>query len=222
MQQKEDVLYITLIDFLLQLLFLGMVISVVYAVAQQMAEDAAPDPIQAKNAIENMEKVKQLTGISDLTELTDELTRLGPLNQAKKNSDSWKEISKEVSAIGGMDVAKKTLAEQAIKKAGEGLPSCMPNKSRLATFHAYIDRIELGEYNETELSMVLDKLGLSKEGIQSLPLKDFTRKFNPINTTFPDCRYSINLIEHTYDTRPRDAVRIAFGRTFPKHAADIN
>ena len=71
MRQSEHVLYITLIDFLIQLIFLGLVLSVIYSASQ-------PSMDEQERATEVLTKIKQLTGISDLTEITDTQTRLGP------------------------------------------------------------------------------------------------------------------------------------------------
>lgn len=218
MRQAEHVLYITLIDFLLQLLFLGMVISVIYAISQR-EEPAAPDPAAARDAIETMTKIKNLTGISDLTKLTDELTRLGPLNQAGNDAQSWRDISDAVRDIGGNEAAKKTLTDQAAKRGGQGLPSCLPNKARLATFHAFQDRIDLGDHDEKELQALLVRIGVAKDKAAHLTTAEFPRVFGPVKISHPDCRFNVDLVEHSYDTRPRDAVRSAF-MVFPRPSAD--
>ena len=204
-RQSEHVLYITLIDFLLQLLFLGMVISVIYAISQQ-EEATAFDPAVAKDAIEAMQKVKNLTGISNLTELTDELTRLGPLQQAGKNVDSWINIADAVKNVGGIDTAKKIL----VKQAGQGLPSCLPNKARLATFHAYPDHIDLGIHDSKEFGALLTKIGLQKANVERISTREFPTVFKQVKAHYPDCRFNVDLIEHSFDTRPRDSVRQAF------------
>lgn len=218
MRQTEHVLYITLIDFLLQLLFLGMVISVIYAIAQRQ-EPATPDPAAARDALEAMTKIKNLTGISDLTKLTDELTRLGPLNQVGNDAQSWRDISDAIREIGGKENARKTLTEQAAKRGGQGLPSCLENKARLATFHAYQDRIELGDFDAKEFNALLSKIGESKIKVEHLSNSEFSKIFSRVKTTHPDCRFNVDLVEHSYDTRPRDAVRSAF-MAFPKAAPD--
>lgn len=214
MRQSEHVLYITLIDFLLQLLFLGMVISVIYAISQQ-DEESPLDPVVAKDAIEAMEKVKNLTGISNLTQLTDELTRLGPLQPANNNLDTWKSITEAVKNAGGTDAAKKILEKQ----AGQGLPSCLPNKARLATFHAYLDHIDLGKYDAEEFPALLTRIGVQKSSVERIPRTEFPNVFRQVRTHYPDCRFNIELIEHSFDTRPRDSVRQVF-MPIPVPAAD--
>lgn len=208
MRQTEHVLYITLIDFLLQLLFLGMVISVIYAIAQR-DEAASLDPVQAKEAMETMRAIRNLTGISDLTVLTDELTRLGPLRPAAKHAKLGKEMEKDVTEAGGPEAARKLLAEQNAKR-GQGKPSCLEGGAKLATFHAYPDRIELGQPLTRDMESLLSRLGLSAQRAARLSLQDFRATFDPIKRLDPNCRYNIALVEHSFDTRPRDAVRSAF------------
>lgn len=215
MRQSEHVLYITLIDFLLQLLFLGMVISVMYAMSQQEDLPVAVDPAVAKDAIEAMEKVKSLTGVSNITQLTDELTRLGPLQPANKNVESWKNIAETVKSVGGVDSAKRILDKQ----AGQGLPSCLPNKGRLATFHAYSEYIDLGNYAPNDFPALLAKIGLQKSSVEHIATRDFSSVFKLVKVHYPDCRFNVDLIEHSFDTRPRDSVRQAF-MVIPVAASD--
>jgi hypothetical protein len=208
MRQTEHVLYITLIDFLLQLLFLGMVVSVIYAIAQREDADRL-DPKQAKDAIDRMESIKRLTGISDLTVLTDELTRLGPLQPAAKRALLGKEMEKDVAEAGGPESARKILSEQNTKR-GQGKPSCLDGGAKLATFHAYPDRIELRPPLTAEMTRLLARMGLSETRVARLSLTEFRATFELVKRLEPDCRYNIELVEHSFDTRPRDTARSAF------------
>jgi len=214
MRQSEHVLYITLIDFLLQLLFLGMVISVIYSISQQDQENSL-NPAIAKNAIEGMEKVKNLTGISDLTQLTDELTRLGPLQSANSELEAFRKITDAVKNVGGTDVAKKILEKQ----SGQGFPSCLPNRAKLATFHAYPDHIDLGRFDDKEFPALLEKLGIKISNVERVLRTEFSGIFKKVKFYYPDCRFNVELIEHSFDTRPRDSVRQIF-LTIPIPATD--
>ena len=208
MRQSEHVLYITLIDFLLQLLFLGMVVSVIYAIAQKDEADRL-DPKQARDAMEHMESIKRLVGISDITVLTDELTRLGPLQPAAKYAKLGKDMDKDVAEAGGAESAKRILAEQNAKR-GQGKPSCLDGGAKLATFHAYPDRIELRQPLTGDMERLLSRMGLSPSRVARLSLPEFRTIFEPVKRLEPDCRYNIELVEHSFDTRPRDTVRSAF------------
>ena len=219
MRQSEHILYITLIDFLLQILFLGLVISVIYAasVDTKTEEQGLKD---AKIAQENLKQITKLTGISNITELTDLLTRLGPLQQANKNSETFEKISSEINKVGGLDSAKKILADAAIS-SGQGAKSCLPNKAKLATLHLYKDRVELGSFDPKEFPNLLEKLALSKQKVERLSLAEFTKSFSQVNTLFPDCKFNVNIVEHSFDTRPRDVIRPIFWPSSYKKAPDI-
>jgi len=205
MRQTEHVLYITLIDFLLQILFFGIVVSVIYAVAQR-EETRNLDPEQARDTVE---RIRNLTGISDLTILTDELTRLGPLQPAVMHAKLGREMEKDISEAGGAESARKILAEQNARR-GQGKPSCLDGGAKLATFHAYPDRIELRHPLTGEMEKLLSRMGLTPSRVARLALSEFRTTFEPVKQLEPDCRYNIELVEHSFDTRPRDAARSVF------------
>jgi len=214
MRQSEHILYITLVDFLLQLLFLGLVLSVIHSSLQ-------PDQEETKANQDFIQNIKQLTGISDLTELTDELTRLGPLQNVNSHIKFSHEIETLFKTVGGKDVAIKLLSDEA-KKTGQGRPSCMPNGEKIATFDAYADRIELRQPLSPEMSNILSSLNLSKEKVANVSLNEFKSLFSSLETRNDrdKCIYNVTLYEHTYDTRPRDKFRNIF-LPFARHANDI-
>ncbi len=220
MRQTEHILYITLIDFLLQILFLGMVVGVIYAATKDpKVED--PKAQQAKSAQETLLNIKKLTGVSNITELTDLLTRLGPLQQANKKVVDFDNISSDVDKVGGLNSAKKILADHAAISGGQGSKSCLPNKAKLATLHVFRDRIELGSYDPKEFPDLLEKLSLSKQKVERLSLDEFTKSFGQVKTLFPDCKFNVDVVEHSFDTRPRDVIRPIFWAATYKKAPGI-
>lgn len=118
MRQSEHVLYITLVDFLLQLLFLGLVLSVIHSALQP-----DPDEVQANNAF--VAEIKKLTGISDLTVLTDELTRLGPLKSAANDVKFARELESLMTKVSDGDtitVLDKAKTQHKIRLVGIDAP----------------------------------------------------------------------------------------------------
>lgn len=186
MRQSEHILYITLVDFLLQLVFLGLVIGVVYAVGSQ-------------GDTEELKQIKAQLGTSDLTKLTDELTRLAPL----------KDIESSVSSVGGVQIAKKILEEQAKKQEGQGQKSCLPNGAIVATFDAFENRIEVKRPLSLEFQKLLGELNIAAQ-LSPMSFELFTKTFSPILSRYPECRFNVIVVEHSYDTRPRDTVRKIF------------
>jgi hypothetical protein len=202
MRQSEHVLYITLIDFLIQLIFLGLVLSVIYSVSQ-------PSKSEADRTTEFIAKVKQLSGISDLTEITDELTRLGPLKTAAQNNKLANDFSNLAGKVGGKDAAFKILTTEANKGLAPGKPFCKGGLI-IATFDAYEDRLELRSPVSTEMSELLKQLNLSSELVKKLPTKLFPKIFARVRVLEKSCVYNVVLVEHSFDTRPRDAVNSTF------------
>ena len=213
MKQSEHVLYITLIDFLLQLLFLGLVVGVVYAFAQDEADKF--DPIKGKEAQEQIEKIRKATGISDITKLTDEFTRLGPLQPVIRNASIGKAMTPDVDSVGGVDKALEIL-QKYVKVMGSGKPSCLPNSEILADFKAYKDHIEISRTTD-QLKKLLVKLKLEESEVASLSLSSFNSTFKPVAAAYPDCIYIVKIFEFSHDTRPRDAFSPMFRRSIVRY-----
>lgn len=204
MRQSDHVLYITLIDFLLQVLFLSLLVGVIYAAAQPMDDDLD----KLKEQLPLIDKIKKATGISDLKELTDQLTRLGPLGSAGDDAKSGRSFKALAEKLGGEDEALKILRAEVGK--GSGPISCLPNRGRLATFDAYEDRIEFRRTPSAEFLNVLDQLGLTVNDVASLSLGEFETKFWAVKRLRADCVFWVNVVEYSFNTRPRDSI----GRIF--------
>ena len=81
MKKNNDVFFLTLIDFLLQVLFFGLVIfALMSALAHKQKSEKASDD-------ERIRQLVKAAGVSNLTELTDELTKLAPISELKGTSD---------------------------------------------------------------------------------------------------------------------------------------
>jgi hypothetical protein len=181
------------VDFLLQLVFLGLIVGVIYAVAAKGDKDE----------LKQVEEIKKLLGTSDLTKLTDELTRLAPLQIMNR------ELESAVSSVGGIQKAKKLLGDQAKKQLGQGHVSCLPNSAVVAVFDAFEDHIEVRPPYTPEFKNLLNELGVRTQ-IQPMRLDLFATTFSPLLTNHPECRFNARLVEHSHDTRPRDTVSSVF------------
>jgi hypothetical protein len=193
MRQSEHVLYITLVDFLLQLVFLGLIIGVVYAVAAKGDKDE----------IKKVEEIKQKLGVSDLTKLTDDLTRLAPL-QAMGS-----ELESAVNSVGGVQNAKKLLEDQAKKQLGQGHVSCLQNGIVVVIFDAYEDHIEVRRPFSPEFKEILTELHVGTP-ISPMTFNSFKTTFSPLLTHHPECRFNAKVVEHSHDSRPRDVLTKVF------------
>lgn len=81
MKQSNDIYFITLIDLFVQIIFLSLLLYVVSKAGEEerMAEQRA--------AVKNVERIVKAAGVSNITELTDELTKLGPIKEMKGTAD---------------------------------------------------------------------------------------------------------------------------------------
>ena len=193
MRQSEHVLYITLVDFLLQLVFLGLIIGVIYAVAAKGDQDE----------LKKVEELKKLMGTSDLTKLTDDLTRLAPLQA------TGREIASAVSSVGGVEKARKILEDHAKNQLGQGQVSCLQNGEIVTTIDAFEDHLEIRSPITPKFKELLSEIKVSTP-ISSMPLDSFKSTFAPLVTHYPGCRFNVKLVEHSHDSRPRDAVNHIF------------
>jgi hypothetical protein len=193
MRQSEHVLYITLVDFLLQLVFLGLIIGVIYAVAAKGDQDE----------LNKVEEIKKLMGTSDLTRLTDDLTRLAPLQATSR------EIASAISSVGGIEKARKILDDHANNQLGQGHVSCLQNSEIVTTLDAFEDHIDVRSPYTPKFKELLSEIKVNSP-ISAMPLDAFKATFAPLLIHYPGCRFNVKLVEHSHDSRPRDAVNHIF------------
>src|SRR5690348_2694198 len=95
-KRRDDVFFFILIDFLLQILFFGLFLFVVYQAGLKRDQEKLKEAVDA-------------AGVSDITELTDDLTRLAPLK--------LRELNDLIKQLGGPDEVKRLL-ERAQQEGG--------------------------------------------------------------------------------------------------------
>jgi hypothetical protein len=103
MKQSNDVFFLTLIDFLIQTFFFGLLLYVL------VKASAANEIRERKQQTASMEILLQKLGVSSITELTDELTKLAPLKQLQG-------MSEFIQSTENVDEARK--AAELIRQAG--------------------------------------------------------------------------------------------------------
>ncbi|WP_250476033.1 hypothetical protein [Caballeronia sp. GAFFF1] len=226
--QQDSVFLLTLIDFLFQIIFFGLF---AYAVSvateetdwksaalalQQKFRVKSPADVQEivkvmpndaqrlKDALASEEAAKRLKqhfGVSDLTTLTDELTRMAPVEELRS-------ADKLIHKVGSVERAND--AVDRYLKSGIGKPACLladvdKNRAKpLATLLGFEDHLDI-QAATPELLTVLAKMGTSFESVRSLPLVQFKRVFSRLGALYPDCMYTFDLIEKTRYVEPRDA-----------------
>lgn len=211
-KRTGQALYITLIDFLIQLIFLGLVIGVVYSIGEQEKQvDRGTDTEKIKSLEKTLGEIKKTSGISDITILTDQLTRLGPLSEVEKRADIGRQLESSISEAGGIKNAKRLIDEQIQK--GQGKPSCLANQQKVATVHAYEERLEISGDLSADLLKLLNELNVKPAKVKSMSFQDFSSIFRPVLNLYSDCRFNITVVEYTPYKKPRDVVRQFFYTT---------
>lgn len=227
-KKQDNVFLLTLVDFLIQVIFFGMFAYAAYAAMQdprvelfgQMVkskfEGATADEVgqaldraktidasklqSALKAQEELEKLQRQMGVSNIAELTDILTKMAPVKELRETSAVLKKA-------GGLD--RLNAAVEYYNLRGPGKPHCLTRPGSasaqpLATLVGYEDHIEI-QGQSPQLSAVLEKLGVSFENVRSLPLREFARTFSKLGSAFPECSYTFLLLEKTRFVEPRDA-----------------
>lgn len=207
MRRNDEVFLLTLIDFLLQICFFGLLVGVA------LNGMASAQRAEVKRASAAANRLRDAMGISDLTTLTDVLTKLAPASELEK-----------------MAVLKKTLREQgiqiedlpkrldALKKFEEGFGKspCLYDTvngkkvSRpVATAVATDVMIEF-QSSTAELEQILRILETDYQSVSRLTLVEFARQFSRLPEKRPECFYSLRLIERTDRVHARDAANSGF------------
>jgi hypothetical protein len=149
-KRNNDVFFLTLIDFLLQVLFFGIVI---FALMNVLAQK------QKTQRVAEEEKIKQLVkaaGVSNITELTDELTKLAPISELKGTSDY-------LQKFGSAEDLKK-LAEMTHESGGAAaLLNELESARKLAS------SVAQGSHSVADIQQRLEKLRKLEEGQGAAP-----------------------------------------------------
>lgn len=210
-QRSDSIFLLTLVDFLVQIIFFGLFIFVVHHTITQR-EKRRYDPAAVDRAVET-------AGVSDLTELVDELSKLAPIrlkgfNATLGNESDEAQVRKVAEAIrqaGGATGVTNAMQRLAKLERGSGLPACLDETvdgTRRATTLAIAtgtsDSIVF-DSPTPQFMKVLAEVGLDFGSVRSLGLRDFGRTFRRILTKYPNCRYTIVLRETTRMVNARDA-----------------
>jgi hypothetical protein len=217
MRKGDEVFLFTLVDFLLQVFFFALLLFVFYLAMQQQEEE------KRGVAEADQQKLLKSIGVSNLTELSDLLTKMAPLDQLRGTSDfiahnggaeKLRSVAEAASAAGGVDKLSKmneqvkALTEKVAKLEGWGKASCIPNvvvngkaqPKSVAHVVVYDDHIEL-DSPTPEMTEVLQGLG---------SLAEFRATFAPLVSKKPECRYFLTASTKTQFLEPMRIVWSAF------------
>lgn len=214
MKRDESVFFFTLVDFLITALFFGLVL---YALAAPAFAEATSSQ---EEATMTAEALAAATGISDLTELTDRLTRLGPVKDLEttvnvvRKAGGLAEVQRTqllIKEAGGFDSVAAVLAK--LRREGFGVPPCRytlrADGQKIPTVVATVSATDTSVTfvaRTPVLDTIVARLAVSFAAVESLPLREFRRVFSPLVRQYPDCRFHIRFIEQTRYVDARDAV----------------
>lgn len=206
--RRDDVFFLILIDFLVQILFFGLFLFVAYQASLEKDQEKMKEAVDA-------------AGVSDITELTDDLTRLAPLKlrelsdltQKLGGPDEVKRLLERAQQEGGAQVSISKL-DKLRKLAGKDKPSCQfeegtSNPKALMTVLAAGRTLTI-KAGSPELTAMAGQLARSVAVGQSMSPEYFERTFSPLLTQKKDCRYFIRFQERTELLAPRRAAGSVF------------
>lgn len=210
-QRSDSVFLLTLVDFLVQVIFFGLFVFVVYQ-AMLQRDRRRYDPAAVDRAVE-------AAGVSDLTELVDELSKLAPVrlkgfNSTLGNESDEAQVRRAADAIreaGGAAGVSNAMQRLAKLERGSGLPACLEETVggvrravTLATATGTGSSIVF-DAPTPQMTQMLGEIGLDFRAVRLLGLRDFPRVFRRVLTKHPNCRYTIVLRETTRMVGARDA-----------------
>lgn len=207
--KREDVLYITLIDFFLQILFLVLMALMFYIAIQQSNLKKLEEAALISKQSQQWEDLAKKYDIKNVQNLLDTLMTLAPI----KNLEEAKTAKALVDGYGGLVAVEAILKKS---KEGQGKPSCAIHangvRKIIATFLAKDTSITLINW-QPELAALAKSLG--KEELQSNTqwrLQEFTDYWRGVLIKHPECRYSVSIKEETELKKPLRTIENIFYR----------
>lgn len=212
MKQSDDVFFFTLIDFLVQVFFFGLLLFVVsQAIGTKKEVQRAEESLK-------LDAVIKSAGVSNIAELQDYLTKLAPLQNLQGTADF-------ISRLGGPEKAKEAMAlvvaaggveelKVKVKKYDEayGLPPCFKDELNgrtvprtLAVLRVEDSAIEILR-TSPDLDRLLAEAGLSAVNLGRMSLDEFRSRFAPVKARSPSCAHFVEVKVATQFINPMRAV----------------
>ena len=226
MRRSDDVFFFTLIDFLLQVFFFGLLL---FVVGQHLKKD---EDRNRETEVKEQDRLLKAAGVSSITELSDWLTKMAPLETLQGTNDfiarngGEKAVQAAVaaaSAAGGVERVAKlqnqvdAMTDRIAKLEGWGKVSCLPNitvngvvrPKSIATV-VVADEVVTLQNPTPELHQLLSSHGMRFESVQALSPAAFKTTFAGVVTKQPECRYFLDVVTKTRFLSPMRDVWSAF------------
>lgn len=212
MKTSNDVFFFVLVDFLAQALFVFLLVVGIQRHRNGQHEREAK---RAADVVHHVDQALTAAGVSDLTELTDQLTKLSPTHDLPGTAEfvsssggirHLREQEEIIRTAGGKDEVLKKLQAY-------GLPPCLKDASgrpiALATVEVHDDSVVVSEPTESWRELVR-RLGPLPSAHVSLAT--FLRHFEGLKQLKRSCQYHVRVRACTKLARPLEEVqRIGFG-----------
>lgn len=216
MKRNDDVFFFTLVDFLLQVFFFGLLLYVVSAVAAKAKEAKVNDnAAKIEQTQAQIKRIESWTGFSSITELTDYLSNLAPPQDFRGWADfmsKHKDVKPVASAIeyiqdkGGIATVKANL--QKFEDA-YGLPPCYFTESAdgkispraVATLLVEDTKISLSQ-SSSEFDALISSSGIQFGIGQSMNLEVFSKTFAQFKQAGRKCNVHVVVNLRTDLNRP--------------------
>lgn len=208
MRNKEAVLWLTLTDFLIQVIFFGIFLVVGYLVWEKAKETSKPEPVDPARANEYANGA----GFSNYVDLTDWLTTMVPADQLRG-------VFEENARLKADNVTLQEESLQVRKKLRKavGLPPCPESVNSddsvraVVDFIGYDDGIEIAQDTTVFRETILQAIGKPRSEVQRLTFSDFQRVFGKLLVSYPACRFYVHLDQSRTERKfAGDAVESAF------------
>ena len=226
MRRSDDVFFFTLIDFLLQVFFFGLLL---FVVGQHLKYE---EERNRETEVKQRDLLLKAAGVSSITELTDRLTKMAPLDRLRGTSDfiarsgGQRAVEAAVaaaSAAGGVEKIARlqgqvdAMLDRIAKLEGWGKVSCIPNitvngvirPKSIATVVITDERVTL-QSPTPEMLALLSSHGLAFDAVKALSLASFRSTFAAVVTKQPECRYFLDVLTQTRYLEPMRTVWSAF------------
>ena len=196
MKRTDSVFFFVLVDFFLQVVFLGLVLY-----AGSLAIRGAGDDVSDAERLAALDRMRERTGISDLDSLTDRLTRLVPAESASgrrvfERLDTLFAVS---DSQGGPSALRNRLRDLTELERRVGVVPCV---SEVANGRVRATVIGEGVLTDAyfaldsttpRLAAVLDSAHITAASAQRVPLDQLPEVFGRIRALHPSCFYRLRV-----------------------------
>lgn len=229
MRRNDEVFFFVLIDFLLQVVFFGLLLFVIWHAAESKQNEDRERQAEAGRA------AFKASGVSSIAELMDWLTKLVPLDELRGTKDfidrngGQEKVQRAVDAVNaaggpenvtglaGENEAQRRRINQ-LEKERWGRVPCLDKvhvngrlqPRTIATAIVYDDAIELQNL-KPEMEKLLQENGLDFANVKRLSLADFRKTFGPVAAKQVECSYFVAVHRQTGLYAPMQTLWSAFG-----------